>query len=156
MSGSVGGGGEKAEPNLTPILDMVFQLITFFMLVINFKSASMDLDLKLPVLGSAQPVETKGRDLLILNITEDGTLKILGQEFRDKAIESQLHTQAVASREVAKKENRDMKDDDDLPSLVVIRADKSTPFVLLNRVIRGCQENGYRNFALKAKNKPEE
>jgi biopolymer transport protein ExbD len=32
----------NAEPNLTPILDMVFQLITFFMLVINFKSAAMD------------------------------------------------------------------------------------------------------------------
>ena len=38
----------KAEPNLTPILDMVFQLITFFMLVINFKSASLDLSLRLP------------------------------------------------------------------------------------------------------------
>ena len=31
----------KAEPNLTPILDMVFQLVTFFMLVINFKTAEM-------------------------------------------------------------------------------------------------------------------
>ena len=31
------------EPNLTPILDMVFQLITFFMLVINFKGAAMDM-----------------------------------------------------------------------------------------------------------------
>ena len=30
----------KAQPNLTPMLDMVFQLITFFMLVINFKSAA--------------------------------------------------------------------------------------------------------------------
>ena len=34
----------KAEPNLTPILDMVFQLITFFMLVINFKSAEIGLE----------------------------------------------------------------------------------------------------------------
>ena len=41
------------------MLDMVFQLITFFMLVINFKSASMDLNLKLPVVGSARPVETE-------------------------------------------------------------------------------------------------
>ena len=49
----------KAEPNLTPILDMVFQLITFFMLVINFKSAEMDLSLKLPVVGSALPLETE-------------------------------------------------------------------------------------------------
>ena len=49
----------KAEPNLTPILDMVFQLITFFMLVINFKSAEMDLSLRLPVVGSARPVERR-------------------------------------------------------------------------------------------------
>ena len=36
---------------------MVFQLITFFMLVINFKSAELDLTLKLPVVGSARPVD---------------------------------------------------------------------------------------------------
>ena len=34
--------GSSAEPNLTPILDMVFQLITFFMLVISFKTAAID------------------------------------------------------------------------------------------------------------------
>ena len=56
MSGSLPGGGVKAEPNLTPILDMVFQLITFFMLVINFKAAELDLSLQLPVLGSAKPL----------------------------------------------------------------------------------------------------
>ena len=31
-------GEVRAEPNLTPLLDVVFQLITFFMLVINFSS----------------------------------------------------------------------------------------------------------------------
>ena len=69
----------KAEPNLTPMLDMVFQLITFFMLVINFKSAALDLSLRLPVVGSARPVDTKGmEDLLILNITQDGKLIVYG------------------------------------------------------------------------------
>ena len=63
----------KAEPNLTPILDMVFQLITFFMLVINFKSAELDLSLKLPVVGSARPVETTASaGLLVLNIDKHG------------------------------------------------------------------------------------
>jgi biopolymer transport protein ExbD len=63
----------SAEPNLTPLLDMVFQLITFFMLVINFKSASLDLSLKLPVVGSARPVETMGQEeLLILNVNSRG------------------------------------------------------------------------------------
>ena len=52
---------DTAEPNLTPMLDMVFQLVTFFMLVINFQAASLDMSLKLPVVGSARPVETRGR-----------------------------------------------------------------------------------------------
>ena len=70
MSGSVPGGGAKAEPNLTPILDMVFQLITFFMLVINFKAAELDLSLQLPVIGSAKPLpgDATNMKLLVLNV----------------------------------------------------------------------------------------
>jgi biopolymer transport protein ExbD len=68
MSGSVA-GGDKLDPNLTPILDMVFQLITFFMLVINFKAAELDLSLKLPVLGSARPLpEGATTKILVLNV----------------------------------------------------------------------------------------
>ena len=61
---------EKSEPNLTPILDMVFQLITFFMLVINFKAAELDLSLQLPVLASARPLPEPGSNLkmLVLNV----------------------------------------------------------------------------------------
>ena len=69
MSGSLPGGGEKAEPNLTPILDMVFQLITFFMLVINFKAAELDLTLQLPVLTSAKPLHPGDKvRMLVLNV----------------------------------------------------------------------------------------
>ncbi len=70
MSGSLPGGGPKAEPNLTPILDMVFQLITFFMLVLNFKAAELDLSLQLPVLASAKPLreEDKHSKFLVLNV----------------------------------------------------------------------------------------
>jgi biopolymer transport protein ExbD len=69
MSGSVP-GGESAEPNLTPMLDMVFQLITFFMLVVNFKAAELDLTLKLPVLSSAKPLPPGAEKLkmLVLNV----------------------------------------------------------------------------------------
>jgi biopolymer transport protein ExbD len=141
----------KAEPNLTPILDMVFQLITFFMLVINFKSASLDLSLKLPVIGSALPVDTKGEeDLLILNITSDGKLIVYGIA---KDIDAYIAAEAQATLLWARRTNPDLKFGDELPSTVVIRADEATPFKLLNRVIKACQENGYRKFALKALNK---
>ncbi|MCE9525853.1 MAG: biopolymer transporter ExbD [Planctomycetales bacterium] len=71
-----------AEPNLTPILDMVFQLITFFMLVINFKGASMDLTLKLPVLGSARPIKSDDKaeeSLMVLNLSADGKATVFGR-----------------------------------------------------------------------------
>jgi biopolymer transport protein ExbD len=143
----------NAEPNLTPILDLVFQLITFFMLVINFKSASLDLSLKLPVVGSARPVDMKGQEeLLILNINAQGKLNVYGVE---KEVEGYIAGEAQASLIAARRNNPELKAGDDLPSMVVIRADQATPFKLLNRVIKACQDNGYRKFALKAKNREE-
>ena len=52
---------DKAEPNLTPLLDIVFQLITFFMLVINFSNENYDARVRLPVAGSARPSRTGRR-----------------------------------------------------------------------------------------------
>ena len=86
----------KAEPNLTPMLDMVFQLITFFVLVINFKSAELDLSLKLPVVGSARPVDTTARDLLVLNIDNTGNLRLFGRPVQD--IENYIRSEAVRSQ----------------------------------------------------------
>jgi len=146
------GTGNHGEPDMTAMLDMVFQLITFFMLVINFKTASMDLDLKLPVVGSARPVETGGtKDILVLNINKLGELRVFGYVKDD--IESYIAAEASASRLAVRRDNPDFADTDDLPSIVAIRADSATPFKLLNRVIKACQDNGYRNFSMKAKNK---
>ena len=151
MSASIS-RGQSAEPNLTPMLDLVFQLITFFMLVINFKSAAMDMDLKLPVVGSARPVDNQGReDLLILNINSQGKLKVYGQAVDDVA--GYIASEAQASLLAAHSEHPDLKSGDELPSTVVIRADRQTPFAMLNGVIAVCQKNGFRHFALKATNK---
>lgn len=144
----------RAEPNLTPILDMVFQLITFFMLVINFKTASLDLSLRLPVIGSARPVDSKGQEtLLILNVNSEGELLVYGAA-RD--IERYIAAEAQADLLAARQNNRDIEAGDELPTTVVVRADQATPFHLLNRVITTCQQHGYRRFALKAMNKEPE
>jgi biopolymer transport protein ExbD len=143
----------SAEPNLTPMLDMVFQLVTFFMLVINFKSASMDLSLKLPVVGSARPVDTQGQtELLILNIDSAGHLNVYGV---NKEVESYIAGEAQASLLHARQQNAALKPGDELPTTVVIRADRATPFKLLNHVIGACQKHGFRRFSLMAMNKEE-
>lgn len=142
----------KAEPNFTPILDMVFQLITFFILVINFKSAEFDLTLSLPVVGSARPVETHGqRGLLVLNIDRFGNLKIYGYVIQD--IEGYIAKEAGVERMAARIASDDPQVEPELSTMIVIRADRATSFKRLNRVIKACQDNGYRRFALKAVNK---
>lgn len=144
-------GSSEGECDLTPMLDMVFQLITFFMLVTSFKAASLDLSLKLPVVGSARPVETQGEEsLLILNVNKEGQLMVYSLP---QDIVPYLKAEAKMARLEAKRKTSNFKDTDDLPATVVVRADKDTPFGLLNLVIKTCQDNGFRKFALKATDK---
>lgn len=139
----------KAEPNLTPMLDMVFQLITFFVLVINFRSAEIDFTLNLPVVGSARPVDTDGHvGLLVLNIDGRGQLKTT-RAIAD--IDNFLKIQAQATMLASRITPADLERGVELPTTVVIRADRETPFAKVNRVIKACQDNGFRSFALKAK-----
>jgi biopolymer transport protein ExbD len=43
----------------------------------------------------------------------------------------------------------DLKEGKELPTRVVIRVDRRAPFKVVDEVIRACQDNGYRKFALK-------
>lgn len=151
MSASL--NADNVEPNYTPILDMVFQLITFFMLVINFKGAALDLSLQLPVLGSARPLETKeGEALLYLNIDAQGQLKQYGEV---KDLDNWIAQEAAVAVKQEKTKNKNFIEGGDLSTLVVIRADRSTPFAMLNRVMTVCQKYGYRRFSLNAMNRSE-
>jgi biopolymer transport protein ExbD len=144
----------STQPNLTPLLDMVFQLITFFMLVINFKDAALDQSLQLPVLGSARPLDTKGQeDLLVLNIDRDGKLKVYGTV---REVGAYIADEARQEQNRLKSKGTPLKPGEELPTMVVIRADRATPFKQLNEIIKTCQNHDYRKFALKAMNRREE
>ena len=142
---------EGVEPNLTPILDMVFQLITFFMLVINFKGESMDLTLQLPVLGSARPLEYTGTlDPLMLNINAKGGVQSHGHPVE---IATFVPHEAKNLKLYLKALGKPVEEGGELPVPVIIRADKGTDFATVLGVIRLCQAQGYRNIALSAMNR---
>lgn len=145
-----GGNAESGAPNLTPILDMVFQLITFFMLVMNVKAASLDLAIKLPVLGSPIPTEAQELETLVLNISKDGKVKAYGREqnVRDLAAH-----EAQLARTKSKVSGTELGPNDEIPITVVIRADRETPFHEINNIITDCQQNGFRRFQYRAMSK---
>ncbi len=138
---------EGVEPNLTPILDMVFQLITFFMLVINFKGAAVDQTLKLPVLGSARPLDYAGtQEPLTLNINAQGLVQSYGHPV---AVETFIPHEAKMLKLQMKALGKPIEEGE-LPTPVIIRADKKVDFATVLRIMRLCQGHGYRKVALSA------
>ncbi len=136
----------SAEPNLTPILDMVFQLITFFMLVISFKTAAIDPGVRLPVLGSAQPKQRETeRNFVVLNIDASGALRVFGEACD---LEKYLAAEADALRQHASS-SASPTAPTDFTLAAVIRADRETPFSELNRVLGVCKQYGFRNVTFK-------
>ena len=79
MSHGHAGEGSKADPNLTPLLDLVLQLLMFFMMCVNFVTRQVSKDIVLPVAQSARPMDKSFSEVLFLNMDEKGQLLRLGQ-----------------------------------------------------------------------------
>jgi biopolymer transport protein ExbD len=145
----------RAEPNLTPLLDVVFQLITFFMLVINFSSENYDQRVRLPVAESAQPVNDEQRvseDRLVLNVDKDGHLLIGGEvQPLHKAIQTIKH-QADLVKLNLKAGGVKADPSGSLPTTIILRVDREATFSSLISLIKACESNGFRKFRFKAMN----
>jgi biopolymer transport protein ExbD len=145
---------DKAEPNLTPLLDVVFQLITFFMLVINFSNDNYDARVRLPVAGSARPVEegekAANEDRLVLNVDKQGHLLMSGQVLPATKARQEIKHQADLVKLNLRAAGLKTDESGGLPTTIILRADRDTPFSSLYSLIEACQANGFRKFALKA------
>ncbi|HIF32186.1 MAG: biopolymer transporter ExbD [Pirellulaceae bacterium] len=66
-------------PNLTPVIDVVFLLLIFFLVATRFDQEERELDVELPEVVQAQPIAmTQG---LVINVTQDGTVKVVGNVY---------------------------------------------------------------------------
>ncbi len=99
----------------------------------------------------AAAAEKPAHDALELNIDNTGSLKVDGAAVPD--IERYIAGQAERSRMTAGMTAAQIAVGEGLPTTVVIRADRATPFKAINRVIKACQDNGFRQFAMTAGDK---
>lgn len=140
------------EVDMTPMIDIVFQLIAFFMVITNFEQTQADERVILPKDQLAKPPEAKRADELTLNIgffrdndgnkTDPDPWVFFGDEkFRVLDTGPKLKQERNFYEAVGK----DLKD-----VTVVIRADAEVPSGLIQELIIISQENGFQKFALKA------
>jgi biopolymer transport protein ExbD len=131
-----------AEGDLTPMIDMTFQLIAFFMVLINFTEAEQDDRIKLPSSVLAKPPSAPLEHPVFLQLTRDGDVIIGGEPVPLAGIRPFLISEAEAL-EFADKPRSD--------ATIIIRADASTPTGIVQELIQICQQVRFEKFALRAK-----
>src|SRR6516162_7966969 len=74
------GANVRSDPNLVPLLDLVFQLIMFFMICVNFVSEQVNETIMLPIAQSARAMDKGEVEVLVLNMDDHGRVFVVGQE----------------------------------------------------------------------------
>jgi len=116
---------EKVELNLTPMIDVVFNLIIFFMVATKFAEVERDLRVNPPAAVHASPVTSVPRELIV-NVTVDGRYIVSGVEYTPEDLE-RLIARAAA-------ENADQA--------VIIRGDRAVVLQYPVTVLSLCDKYG--------------
>jgi biopolymer transport protein ExbD len=135
-------GGGILEGDLTPMIDMTFQLIAFFMVLINFTQNEQNERVTLPSSVLAKPAKAPLEFPITLHLTEDATVIIGGQEVSIAGLGPFLLRERTVLR-------MDGKTEDD--ATIVVRAHRYSSTGRVQELIKKCQENNFEKFALRAK-----
>ncbi len=73
-------------PNLTPVIDVVFLLLIFFLVATRYDQEERELDIDLPEVTQAQPLTMTQE--LIINITVDGKYRVVRKDFSEQQLAS--------------------------------------------------------------------
>jgi biopolymer transport protein ExbD len=136
--------------NLTPLLDVVLQLITFFMMLIHFgtRLEGATRAVRLPLAPAALPGSDLTFDRLSVLIDERGRLKADGQWLDEDAAAAWWAGQAK-SRKAGLETLRDPRAAaDTLPTVVILRADRAASYGVVRRALATAQEQGFAHFSL--------
>lgn len=133
---------DLAQGDLTPMIDMVFQLIAFFMVLINFAQTEANDRVVLPKSVLVKPPEETLEFPIVLHVTQDGEIILGGEGFTTDTLRIGLNRElAVISSEGKKPADAN----------VIIRAHRNTAAGDVQEVIRVAQEQKLEKFALRVK-----
>jgi biopolymer transport protein ExbD len=138
----------KAEPNLVPLLDLVLQMLMFFIITVNFVSSQVNENIKLPVAQTAKPMKKDITDVLYLNVNDRGQLEVIG---KDQPLSDMSQVKAYLRTEYRNREV--VAGPGKVNTVVIIRADRNAEYKLVYQIMRQCKEQGFRKMQLRAMTK---
>ena len=131
-----------AEGDMTPMIDMTFQLIAFFMILLNFADNDQDQRVTLPSSELAKPPDAPLESPLFLQLTKEGNVLYGG----DMVPIANMGTYLRREAQILERNQKRPAD-----ASVVIRAHKETKTGLVQELIKKCQEQKFEKFSLRAR-----
>ena len=125
--------------SLTPLIDVVFLLLIFFLVTSEFEEEERRLDIVLPTATSAVPMTSKPREVVV-DIDNEGELYLSGKVTDLSELQSYLEA-AVSNNPTNQ--------------TVIIRADRNTTFQPVVSVMDVCNRTGVSDYSVTTKEGPE-
>ena len=117
--------------SLTPLIDVVFLLLIFFLVASRLSQADRQLDIALPSAANAMPMTVEPQELVV-NVDHHGRIYIDHREIQLDQLDALLRQLAV---------------DNPVSQSVVIRADRRVPFQAPIDVMNVCLKYGLNYWA---------
>jgi biopolymer transport protein ExbD len=153
------GSTDKCEPNFTPLLDLVLQLVMFFMLCANFVMEQTNVEIKLPKAVAVKVGGEPDEYLIFLNVNDQGKVILTPtDQYRDSEgnvtatldnatqVEIFLKRRAKEDLAAAGPANKDKGP----RSVLVLRVDHRCSFEKTYGIMRACRQAGYTKVQLRA------
>jgi biopolymer transport protein ExbD len=119
-------GQVLAVLSMTPLIDVVFLLLIFFLVASRLSQEDRELDIPLPSAANAMPMTVEPQELIV-NIDQDGVIFVNNQRLDSKQFQRML-AQVIA--------------DNPLGQSVLIRADRRVPLQTPVDVMDICLQSG--------------
>lgn len=110
---------------MTPVIDIVFLLLIFFLVATTFQQAEREIQVALPEAESAGPISAVLREIVI-NVRADGTLVVGGAQVTLDGLRGMVGD--------ATERNPEQK--------VSVRGDRDAPYGTVARVLDVCKASG--------------
>ena len=136
------GSTEKCEPNMTPLLDLVLQLVMFFMICTNFVTEQTSAGINLPEAIAAKPLEKNVNDVIYLNVFKDGKVEI-GKDKYDNVATLRSFMDRFYGDPTTTKPRKAL-------TVIILRADQECEFIDVYNIMLQCRLVGYETVQFRA------
>ena len=137
----------QAEMDMTPMIDVTFQLIAFFMFVLNFTEVDQDQRINLPLSELARPPDVAYDEPLTIQLASDERIIFAGNYLSTDGLKAALLREAQIIKTHPEKKVEDVT--------IIIRADRQAKTGKVQEIIKLCQEAEFDTFALRGRQSDE-